>query len=100
MRFLYRGLPFPLAFLWLSAHVSGEIVMADMDEGSKGGLCFGIRHCGRNPDGSAYSCRRRGQKRGTEYTAVEHRVAGNQRFAIARKNYQPEMSKSTFGSYR
>jgi hypothetical protein len=48
MRFLYRGSPTPLVFLWLSAHVSsskkeiGEIAMADrpmtdMDEGSKGG---------------------------------------------------------------
>jgi hypothetical protein len=57
MRFLYRGLPLPLVFLWLSAHLSspikeiGEIAMADrpithMDEGSKGGrnsvLLFGL----------------------------------------------------------
>jgi len=58
MRFLYRGLPSLLVFLWLSAQVNspdkmkfGEIAMTDrsvtdMDEGSKGGrrsaLVFGV----------------------------------------------------------
>ena len=51
-------------------------------------LGFAIWRCGCNPDRSAYSCRRCGQKRGTEYNGVEHRVAGNQRFAEP-LNYQP-----------
>jgi hypothetical protein len=52
MRFLYRSLVLPLDSLWLSPLISapqkeiGEIAMADMDEGSKGGrrsvLAFGI----------------------------------------------------------
>ena len=44
-----------------------------MDEGSKGGRnsVLAIWRCGCNPDHSAYSCRRRGQKRGTKYNGVD-----------------------------
>src|ERR1700674_80630 len=55
--------------------------MADrpMTEGSEGWqkVYYGIRPCGCNHDRYAYPYRRHRQKRGTEYSAVEHRVARN-----------------------
>ena len=89
MRFLYRGLPFPLVFLWLSAHVSGTTKGRCRNRHGLHGrrfegwqkVWFDIRRCGCNLDRAAYSFRRRRQKRGTEYAAVEHRGAGNHRFA-------------------
>jgi hypothetical protein len=55
-----------------------EKPMTDLDDGSKGGTgSYGIRHCGCNHARYAYLYRRRRQKRGTEDSAVEHRVSGS-----------------------
>jgi hypothetical protein len=56
-----------------------EKPMSDLDDGSKGGTgsIMVFRPCGCNHARYAYLYRRRRQKRGTEDSAVEHRVSGS-----------------------